>query len=417
MNRHTPAIPLALIIVGLVLAAMNMRSPIVMIGSIFPMLADSFAMTAAQIGYLGALPMPLFALGALVAPSLAKRFGIEPMMIVMTLLLSLGVAGRAWLDMTTLFIGTLLVALAIGMLNALTAPFIKKHAPNHIASATGIFSLSMSVLAGLAAWAVVPLSENFGWRMALSFWAVFGMMAAGIWLIVLQKHRSHTAKPITLQSDQQTTQTTTQTHTITMEHTSAEAVRTFNPWRSVAAWQMSVFLGLQSLMFYWAASFLTAVGMGYGMTLGAATQLMLAFQLAAPPAILLLTFLMKRGFSTQLFGLICAILNALGVAGLLWLPAYSVFWAAMMGFGGAATFTLMLMMFSVRTGSFETARDLSGMAQAVGYSLAFFGPMGLGLIFEQTQNWHTPLFVLFVLMAINIPFGFLASKSERVDAN
>ncbi|UNU74222.1 MFS transporter [Moraxella nasovis] len=392
---HKPAIPLTLFFAGLIFTAANMRSPIVMLGSVSPMLSADFGMNAAAIGYLGALPMPLFAIGSLIAPYLAKRFGIEMMMICMTLLLAVGVATRSWSGIGLLFIGTLILSLAIGILNALSAPFIKKHIGSHIALATGVFSLSLSVIAGLGAWAVVPMSHALTWQLSLSLWAVFSVIAAVIWLITHQKSKiKHSATPA-------------------MAH---QHFKQFNPWKAAQAWQMAVFLGLQSLMFYWAASFLTSVGIGYGLSLEQATGLMLAFQLVAPFAILLLTYLIKRDFPTQIFALLCAILNATGVAGLLWLPDYLYLWSGMMGFGGAATFTLVLMMFSLRTSSFETARDLSGMAQAVGYLIATLGPLLLGLLFEKMGDWHLPLMVLLGLMIVNIPMGFLAARSQKIDS-
>ena len=86
-----------------------------------------------------------------------------------------------------------------------------------------------------------------------------------------------------------------------------------------------------------------------------------------------------------------------------------------MGFGGASIFTLSLMLFSIRTGSTETARDLSGMVQTVGYGVAFFGPLILGKLYEKTGTWELSLQVLFVLMCVNIAFGWLAGRGSRVD--
>ena len=46
------------------------------------------------------------------------------MMIGMTLLLALGVAIRNWFGVIELYVGTLILSFAIGMLNALTAPLL-----------------------------------------------------------------------------------------------------------------------------------------------------------------------------------------------------------------------------------------------------------------------------------------------------
>lgn len=389
-DRRTATVSLTLLIIGLIFAAANMRSPIVIIGSVASILDEVMGLGAADIGYLGALPMPLFALGALFAPAVARRFGLERMMIAMTLILAVGVAMRVWFGVAALFIGTLILSLAIGMLNALTAPFIKKYAPNSIAVATGVFSLSMSTIAGVSAWVVVPMADNIGWQVAMSVWAVFGLITAAIWLFIYRTAGSDDAAP-------------------------TQTVGGFSPWRSASAWQMAVLIGLQSVLFYTIASFLPSIGAAAGLEMSAATRLAFVFQIMAPPAILLLTYLIKRGISMRLVGVTGSAFNAIGVAGMLWLPEQLTLWSALMGLGCAAVFTLSLMMFSLRTSNTENARDLSGMVQAVGYSLAFFGPLLMGKLFELTGGWDTPLLMLFVLMLINVPFGFLASSESKVD--
>lgn len=386
------AASLVLIIIGLIFAAANMRSPLVMIGSIAPMLGDDFGLSADQIGYLGALPMPLFAFGSLVAAVLARRFGLERMMILMTLTLAVGVAMRSWFGVGALFFGTLVLSFAIGMLNALTAPFIKQYAPNNISLATGVFSLSMSLLAGIGAWSVVPLAGQIGWQLAMSLWAVFGVVAALIWWRIY--HKAGAAKMVPL------------TH----------GGSVMNPWRKQAAWQMAVLLGLQSFLFYTVASFLPSIGMGFGASLQEATHLALVFQLMAPPAIIILTWLMRRGASARVLAVAGCVMNVIGVLGMLWLNQLMMLWSALMGFGCALIFTLSLMMFSLRTTSAESARDLSSMVQAVSYSIAMFGPLLIGQLYAWQGDWQLPLMVMAVLMLVNVPFGFWAASQSKIDA-
>ena len=390
---------LLLLIIGLIFAAANMRSPLVMIGSIVPMLSDDFGLSAAQIGYLGAMPMPLFAFGSLMAAVLARKFGLERMMIGMTLLLALGVAIRNWFGVMELYVGTLILSFAIGMLNALTAPFIKQYAPNNIALATGVFSLSMSTLAGLGAWMVVPFAKTFGWQFAMSSWAIFGVIAAWIWWLIYRHNRMVNPKLMpTLSSIKSTT----------------HLEKPMNLWRKKAAWQMAVLLGLQSFLFYSLASFLPSIGMAFGATLDEAIRLPFVFQVMAPLAILWLTWLSRRGTSFQIISVAGCLMNALGISGLLMMPSLMLLWSALMGFGCALVFTLSLMMFSLRTTSTETARDLSSMVQAVGYSIAMFGPLMIGKLYQWQGDWQLPLMVLVVLMIINIPFGLWAANETKI---
>ncbi|UNU72542.1 hypothetical protein LU293_05305 [Moraxella nasovis] len=187
----------------------------------------------------------------------------------------------------------------------------------------------------------------------------------------------------------------------------------FNPWQNPNAWYMGVYMGIQSLLFYTVASFLPSIGMGYGLSEYQDGLLALVFQLTAPVAIFLLTFFIKRNFPIRLIALACSIANAVGVGGVLWLPNHLVVWSALLGFGATGIFTLSLMLFSIRTTSTETAWDLSGMVQAVGYGVAFFGPLTLGKLFEKTGTWELSLQVLFALMCVNVVFGWWAGWGDR----
>ncbi len=385
-----PSLPLGLLIVTLILSAINMRSPIVMMGSVASVLTEALGLSVATIGLLGALPMPMFAFGALVAPTLARRFGLEVVMMTSTAVLAISVLMRVWFGVGGLLVGTVMLSLAIGLLNALTAPFIKKYAPNHIALATGVFSLSMSLFAGFCAFVVVPMMAVMSWQMALSSWGLFAFM---VLLLLFCIHRQK--QPDTAHTG------TTPSH--------------FNAWKNKEAWYMGIFMGIQSLLFYTVASFLPSIGMSYGLSLLDGGQLAFAFQVVAPAAIFLLTYLIKQGFSIRIIALAASLMNVVGVGGLIWLPNHLLAWSALMGFGAAAIFTLSLMMFSLRTTRLDSARDLSGMVQAVGYAVAFFGPLVLGRLYEKTGTWELSLWVLFVLMCVNVGFGWLAGKDDKVD--
>lgn len=392
---------LSMILVFLILLSVNMRSPIVMIGSLADILNQSLGLSPLYLGYLGALPLPLFALGALITPRLITNFGLMRLIVVVTTILTVAILLRVWAGMIGVFIGTFVLSLMIGILNVAIAPFIKQYLPNHITVATGIFSLSMSVSAGFLAWLVVPLSKMLNWQFSLSVWAIFAALAVLIFIIRIQK-----ISQVNGVFNQKTNQNLTinngfQTH--------------FLVWKNKMAWCLGVFFGLQSLLFYSVASFLSLVGVSYGLSNEQASVAVLVFQFAAPVAIFMMTALIKRNFSIKIIALTSAICNSVGVFGLIVLPDFLYLWSAMMGFGGSAIFTLVLMLFSLKTSSLQAARDLSGMVQVVGYVIAFFGPLILGQLFHKTGDWQLPLWTLFGLMAFNIGFVNWAGNENKID--
>ena len=86
-----------------------------------------------------------------------------------------------------------------------------------------------------------------------------------------------------------------------------------------------------------------------------------------------------------------------------------------MGAGCSAIFTLSIMLFSMRTYTTNQASELSGMAQFVGYIIAFFGPLGTGWLHEITDSWDLPLLITLILMIVNVAIAWLISRPVMFD--
>ena len=349
-----------------------------------------------QIGWLGAVPMLGFALGALISPAIGKRFVLENTLIAMIALLTTGMILRTVIPTWTGFlIGTLLLTLAIGFANTLAAPVIKQRTPQHIPLITGLFSLTMTVTAGIVSGIVLPLSEQVGWQWALGGWTILGIFALLIWLFLRVRLGSSNHQPV-----------------ISTDKDASD----ISIWRTTFAWQIAVFMGLQSLLFYTVASFLPSILVSKGLSAVSAGQMGSVFQFMAPISILSLTWLINRGRPIQALAVFAAVLNVIGVLGISYLSAELAWlWSAMMGIGCSAIFTLSMMLFSLRTYTTNQSSELSGMAQAVGYLIAFFGPLGTGWLHEATDSWSLPLFIILILMIANVVIAWLVSRPVMVD--
>ncbi|MDN3399634.1 MFS transporter [Psychrobacter sp. APC 3426] len=385
-----------LVLCAMILLATNMRAPIVALGSIAPVVQEALGISEIQIGWLGAVPMLTFAVGALIAPSIGKRFGLENTLIVMVALLTFGMVLRSvvptWIGFLS---GTLLLTLAIGFANTLAAPVIKQRTPNHIPLITGIFSLTMTVSAGIVAGVVLPLSEQVGWQWALGGWSLLGVFAIVLWIFLRLRLGSSSHQAVVLP--------TAGSSDISM-------------WRTPFAWQIAVFMGLQSLLFYTVASFLPSIWVSKGLSAVKAGQMGSVFQFMAPIAILSLTWLVNRGRPIQALAVFAAVLNVIGILGVSYLSTdLAWLWSGLMGIGCSAIFTLSMMLFSLRTYTTNQSSELSGMAQFVGYLIAFFGPLGTGWLHEATGSWDLPLFLMLILMVINVVVAWMVSRPVMVD--
>ncbi|MGP4848484.1 MFS transporter, partial [Marinobacter sp. 1Y8] len=292
-------------------------------------------------------------------------------------------------------IGTLLLTLAIGFANTLAAPVIKQRTPQHIPLITGLFSLTMTTAAGIVAGVVLPLSEQVGWQWALGGWTILGVFAFVIWLFLrvrLGSSNHQAVIPAALGSSD------------------------ISMWRTTFAWQIAIFMGLQSLLFYTVASFLPSIWVSKGLSAVSAGQMGSVFQFMAPVSILSLTWLVNRGRPIQALAVFAAVLNVVGILGVSYLSTdLAWLWSGMMGMGCSAIFTLSMMLFSMRTYTTNQASELSGMAQAVGYIIAFFGPLGTGWLHEITGSWSMPLFIMLILMIVNVVIAWLVSRPVMVD--
>lgn len=385
-----------LVLCAMILLATNMRAPIVALGSIAPVVQEALNISEIQIGWLGAVPMLTFAIGALIAPAIGKRFGLENTLIVMITLLTIGMIIRTVIPTWSGFLmGTLLLTLAIGFANTLAAPVIKQRTPKQIPLITGLWSLTMTVTAGIASGVVLPLSEYVGWQWALGGWSLFGIFAIIIW-VFLRLRLGSSSQP---------------TVAVPIADTSELSM-----WRTPFAWQIAVFMGLQSLLFYTVASFLPSIWLSKGLSAVTAGQMGSVFQFMAPISILSLTWLINRGRPIQALAVFAAILNVVGVLGLSYLSTdLAWLWSALMGIGCSAIFTLSMMLFSLRTYTTNQSSELSGMAQAVGYFIAFFGPLGTGWLHESTGSWDLPLLIMLVLMIANVVIAWMVSRPVMVD--
>jgi len=396
LRTQTPRSTFWLVLIAIMLLSANMRSPIVALGSIAPVIQDSLQISEVQIGWLGAIPMLMFALGALISPSIGKRFGLENTLITMIALLTSGIVLRSVWDIWTGFlIGTMMLSLAIGFANTLAAPIIKQRTPNNIPLITGLFSLTMTVVAGMVAGVIYPLTTAFGWQLALGGWAILGVFAIIFWILLRVKLGSSHRLPNTLD-------------TSVDEDTSI--------WRSALAWQLAVFMGLQSLMFYTVASFLPSIWADKGLDQVAAGQMASVFQLMGPAAIISMTWLIRRGVSIQKVAVAAASFNVIGAVGIAYLPnSLAWLWSGSMGLGCAGIFTMSIMLFSLRTYTPHQASKLSGMVQTIAYLIAFLGPVMTGWLHERAGNWDTPLLLILILMVINVGVAWLASRPIMID--
>jgi CP family cyanate transporter-like MFS transporter len=162
----------AMLILGVMLIAANLRASITGLGPLIGAIRSQTDISNTLAGMLTALPLLAFALLSPLAPKIASRMGMEAALMASLVVLTAGIVLRSAPSVTALFLGTLILGLAIAVSNVLLPGLIKRDFPGQIGSMTGAYSVSMNGFGALASGISVPLSAGagWGWRGSLASW-------------------------------------------------------------------------------------------------------------------------------------------------------------------------------------------------------------------------------------------------------
>ncbi|MFD0371661.1 CynX/NimT family MFS transporter [Streptomyces sp. NPDC059071] len=393
----------ALLMVGIVLASLNMRAALASVSPLVSELAEAYGLSSAASSLVTSVPVLFLGLGALVAPWLGRRFGAERVLFAALLLLGAGILVRVLPSAAALYAGGVLVGTAIALLNVLMPSLIKRDFPGRAASMTSVYTGAMIAGATVVAAASVPLERALGgWRASLGVWSLLAVVAALAWLPQVIAARGRTGNEV---------------------RAAAAAGSGALPgdggarsvWRSALAWQVTLFMGLQSLWSYVLIAWMPTIFTDHGMsrsTAGVVFAFNNLIQVAGAFAVPLLAGRMR---SQRPLIVLVTTMVAAGYAGLMVAPVQGAWlWSAVLGLGQGGAVGLALTLIVLRSGDAVTAARLSGMAQTVGYLLAAAGPLAAGALHQATGSWTLPIAAVLGVCATALAVGLLAARNRTV---
>lgn len=383
----------ALLIAGILMIATTLRVTFTGAAPLLDAIRADYGLTTAQTGLLTTLPLLAFALVSPLAAAVARRFGIERSLFAAMLLICAGIALRSLPTPHFLFGGTAIIGCGIALGNVLLPGLLKRDFSQHVAKLTGAYSLTMGAAAALGSAMVVPLALNgFGWRGALMMLMVFPLLALLTWLPQWRQ-------------------------TAHANLSNARALQSRAIWRSGLAWQVTLFLGLNSLIYYVIIGWLPAILISHGYSEAQAGSLHGLLQLATAAPGLLIPLILFRFKDQRTLAALISLMCAVGAAGFWLIPDQAVLWTLMFGFGSGATMILGLTFIGLRASSAHQAAALSGMAQSVGYLLAACGPPLMGKIHDLNGSWQIPLVGVALLAILMAAFGLYAGRNREISAS
>lgn len=374
-----------------VLVAVALRPPVTAVAPLLEQILSGLGLPTAFGGVLTTLPVVCLGVFAFVAPRLRQRWGDEKVLIGCLIVLLVGNALRALGDPVALLAGTVVVGAGIAVANVALPALIKRDFPGHVPVVTAAYTMCLTLGGAVAASVVVPLGQALGspWQGPLGLLAVPVALALVIGAIVLRGRAAPERPPV---------------------------VRPGLLWRDRLAWQVTAFMGVQSLMAYVVFGWLPSMVQSRGMSAEEA-GLVLGVQAAIQAVGSMLVPVLCRRFRDQrLIAAAGAALTAVGFAGVLLGPAPAGVWVStvVLGVGQGVAFGLALTLFGLRSPDSDTTTALSGMAQGAGYLLAAAGPLAIGLLHGLLGGWSVPLLLLLVCCALELWAGLLAGRRAEV---
>jgi CP family cyanate transporter-like MFS transporter len=371
-----------LIIVGIVIAAFNLRPGVTGLSPLLDAMGEEIRLSAAFLAIIGMLPPLLYGLSGFITPRLYTRFTDLGLTLAAMIMVTIGLGARAVIDSPPVFLAlSVLALLGMGIGNVVLPPLVKSYFPDRVALMSTVHVGLLQFGTFIPPLVAVPLATGFGWRGSLLVWAGFAGLGVAVWLL-LRLLRPAPAVEVAA-----------------AVVGGSELARLM---RSKRAWALMTMTGLTSfnnfILFTWLPTLLTRSGFdaafaGAMLALVTAIPLVLGFVLPALAQKLSSAYPIVVGFCLSL---------AVGYIGLWLLPtAAPVLWTVLLGIG-ISTFPLALTLITLRARDADSAASLSGFVQGGGYLLAATGPLIFAFLIQSFDGLWPAFTVVLASVAVKL---------------
>jgi CP family cyanate transporter-like MFS transporter len=376
-----------LIIVGIVIAAFNLRPGVTGLSPLLDAMGEEIRLSAAFLAIIGMLPPLLYGLSGFITPRLYTRFTDLGLTLAAMIMVTIGLGARAVIDSPPVFLAlSVLALLGMGIGNVVLPPLVKSYFPDRVALMSTVHVGLLQFGTFIPPLVAVPLATGFGWRGSLLVWAGFAGLGVAVWLLLRLLRPAPTVEVAAAVVG------------------GSELARLM---RSKRAWALMTMTGLTSfnnfILFTWLPTLLTRSGFdaafaGAMLALVTAIPLVLGFVLPALAQKLSSAYPIVVGFCLSL---------AVGYIGLWLLPtAAPVLWTVLLGIG-ISTFPLALTLITLRARDADSAASLSGFVQGGGYLLAATGPLIFAFLIQSFDG----LWPAFTVVLASVTVKLLVSRA------
>ncbi|WP_291782693.1 MFS transporter [Cecembia sp.] len=376
---------------GILLVSFNLRPSITAVGPLIPMIREDLGLSNAWAGFLTTLPLLTFATFSLFSAAIGKWLGNAKAIFYGLLLLLAGTVIRVQGGPTVLFFGTGLTGVGIVICNVLLIPLVKNRMPQKIGLVTASYTTGMTLFAAIASGISVPMAidMDLGWRGSLLTWTGLLILVLIIWFPQLKFK--------------------------TFINEGEDAAPKVNVWKSRLAWDVSMFMGVQSLLFFTIIAWLPDMMIDRGLSAVEAGVLVSLMQIIGLTGSFLAPIIATK-FKDQV-GVVWVLgfMYLLGFSSLfvheLWVNYVGL---TLVGLGLGSSISLAYTLIGLRTKQEKTTASLSGMSQSSGYYLAALGPLLFGIAFDFFGDWNLLIWLMLICAVLFIYFGRRSGKAVQI---
>ncbi|MFP5100648.1 CynX/NimT family MFS transporter [Staphylococcus equorum] len=386
------------VIIAIVFIASTLRAPLTSVGPVIEEIKQVMEIDNSVAGILTTIPLIIFAIVSPLVSKVTSRLTMSRTIFYSTLLLIVALFLRIVGDFNLFIIGTLLLGIAIAFGNVVLPSYVKWYFPMQIGLATGIYSGTMNFTAGLGGGLSFPLSEisPIGFRLSLSFWIIFGVIALLLWI-----PKARTGAKL---------------EQATVDQSKLKTSKKVNIVKSKLAWMVALTMGFQSMVFYTMVAWVPSILIDRGLEPTTAGYLLMLNQFSQVPMTFIFPIVASKLKDQRILVVIITILFLIG---------FSLFFTQSLvlliigiviaGLAMGACFSLCMTFFSIRANTSEGSISLSGFGQSVGYLIAAIGPFLIGYLYDATGSWNSGVVALIIMSILIFIFGYPAAKNKVVE--
>ena len=382
-----------IILLGIILLGMILRTPITSVGAIIGPLKNLLEINNTVAGLITTIPLIAFAIFSPFVAKISNKIGLEKTLYLAAIVTSIGLLLRFYINTSVFFVTTFIIGVGLTVGNVLLPGLTKKYFPENLGVMTGFYAVVMNVSASVAAGVSYPIlssnvgGEKFSTGLAVNIWLIVSILNIVIYAIITKNSKS--------------------------ERIEDKKYGGKGYLTSLKMWSVMLSMGLQSALFYCSVSWFAEIMISKGFTPSEAGLLLSISQFAQFPSTFLVPVLAEKIKNKLIIPIFIAMGYVASLIGMIYIQgnfALMTIYIVLFALAGGGSFSYVMYLFSAKSKNEEEAADISGLAQAGGYWLAAIFPPLLGYV-RDVLNWDVAIYIL--IMTASLLFITLLHSSSK----